>query len=103
MEGREMLSNEAVPPLDDVIAVGWGLVYTPLCAIKKLSMEEAAAEFTKANPPGTRWNQWVPTELEGVDARIKENFYKTVPGGVTREYPLQCPDFEDRHHFLVNC
>ena len=31
-------------PLDDVVAVGRGLIYTPICALKSMTVDEAAAE-----------------------------------------------------------
>jgi len=91
-------------PLDDVVATGWGLVYTPICALKSLTVEDAAAAFTRKSPPGTAANQWVYTDLNGeagTRSGVRENWIKAVDGAT--EYPTQCPDHDDRHHFLVNC
>lgn len=86
--------------LDPVIATGWGLIFTPLCAVKSLTPEQAARIFTDKNPPGTMANEWRFTpELEGDG----ERWWSAFPEGHAHEYPTQCPDYEGRQHFLVNC
>jgi hypothetical protein len=93
-------TDASTKPLPDVVAVGWGLIVTPLCAVKTLSLEDAAAAWTRIDPPGTMANQWVPAEMSEEQLAT---FWAKAPEGVERTYPLQCPDHADRHHFLVNC
>lgn len=94
-------NKPAEEDLADVVATGWGLLFTPLCARKTLTPEEAAAEFTRKDPPGTSLNQWVFTpELREMQI---EDWYKAFPDDHPHEYPTQCPDYENRQHFLVNC
>lgn len=85
----------------DVVAIGWGLIYTPLCAKKSLTLDEAAAIYTRDNPPGTSVNQWVANT--SLDEDMVEIWNKTLPDEVKGQYPVQCPDSEAHHHFLVNC
>ena len=93
-------TNPPEEELSDVVTMGWGLIYTPLCARKTLTPEEAAAAFTAKSPPGTMANQWVVSELD--DDQV-DDWYAGFPDGHPHEYPTQCPDYEGRQHFLVNC
>ena len=84
----------------DVVAVGWGLVITPLCAKKSLTLEKAARLFDNRNPTGIS-SQW--TAITGLDDEQMAQWNNGLPDEVKGQYPVQCPDSEAHHHFLVNC
>lgn len=76
---------------DDVIPIGWGLMFNVICTPNHWTHEQAAARFTALHPPGTTRNKWVPSEsMERSDG---------FNGVVQRPCPC-CPN---RIHWLVNC
>lgn len=85
----------------DVVATGWGLIITPLCAKKSFTLEKAAAIYSNMNPPGTSLNEW--RAMSGLDEAEMAQWNKSLPDEVKGQYPVQCPDSEAHHHFLVNC
>lgn len=83
--------------LKDVIAIGFGLIYTPLCCSKSLTPDEAAESFTATDGPGTMAGRWVATAVED----LPEGFWGKH---TDHTYPMVCNEFpETRYHMVVNC
>ena len=76
---------------DKLFSLGWGLIFQAVCAPKSWTAEQVAAEKTRNDPPGTSGNEWIISEPEP-----REDVFNNTNC-------IQCPDCEDRQHWLLNC
>lgn len=76
---------------DRLFPLGWGLISRAVCAPKSWSAEKVAEAATTQDPPGTSVNKWVISEAH----ERKDVFNETNC--------IQCPDSDDRRHWLLNC
>ena len=83
-EKADLATNKIFP-------LGWGLVFRAVCAPKSLTGAEVADQVTQTDPPGTSNNEWVLSDPE----EREKDF-----DGINK---LQCPDCDDRWHWLLNC
>ena len=84
---------------DRLFPLGWGLVYKVVCAPEHWTADRVSDEATRMDPPGTSANRWVATSDEGAkDVGDREGGNPFKDGN-----PIQCPDCENRRHWLVNC
>lgn len=84
-------TNEPDLTEDRIFPVGWGLIYRVVCAPKNWTPEKIADTVSSDDPPGTSHNRW----------EVAEPYERSdVFNGVNH---IQCPDCEDRWHWLLNC
>lgn len=77
---------------DELYHLGWGLMFSAVCAPSSWSAEKVAEVATRMDPPGTSANQWVVSDP---DTERDEPFK-----GVNN---IPCPDDCNRTHWLLNC
>lgn len=76
---------------DRLFFLGQGLIYRIVCAPASWSSDRVAEEVTRADPPGTSANRWVPSEPSERD----DPFNGTNC--------VDCNDDPNRRHWLLNC
>lgn len=77
---------------DRCFSLGWGLIFRAVCAPKSWDAERVSNDATRENPPGTSLNRWEISEPDS----DRDDAFKGAN-------PIQCPDCEDRWHWLLNC
>lgn len=83
---------------DEILPLGWGLIYRVVCSPAKFTDQEISEDVSAKDPPGTSVNRW---EVSSDESAANHPNWSEFSGSTTAR--AKCPDCECRVHVLMNC